>query len=452
MLAITTVATLLVASTLSSASPTPLSPSTIPQRRSASVINFHRNTVQADNKVFNAEAARKERLRVKAKYGTINDRVQAASHSTKRALKTVAKPFDIKSKRAGGEGKDPLVDVFNSIDVLYFGPLSVGTPPQETNVDFDTGSSDLVVPLSNCQGNCTAPLFDSSKSTTFKRSNTPFSIQYQDGSGANGTVATDAVTVAGLTVAKQAFGAVDTEFGGFSGPNAGLLGLGFPDNAVSNSKPFFINLVESGGLASNLFSFFMSRGGADGSELCIGCVNSDKFSGDIDYHKLDPSATGGTQLYWNIPSSGFSYDGSQSTVTPTTSFNDTSITTRATGFSAVIDSGTSLIYVSTAAAEELYNQIPGASPAPKDVGDGFYTFPCDAPIGTVSFVFDGKPYAINPQDFNLGALQEGSSDCVGGILGEDLGDNLAIVGDEFMKNWYSVFDHDQLAVGFAKAN
>lgn len=78
------------------------------------------------------------------------------------------------------------------------------------------------------------------------------------------------------------------------------MGLGFPDkyvvpfggiapklvltsiscrSAESKSTPFFVNLAESGSLASNVFSFFMSRGGADGSELCIGCVNSDKFSG-----------------------------------------------------------------------------------------------------------------------------------------------------------------------------
>ncbi|KIO20363.1 hypothetical protein M407DRAFT_29995 [Tulasnella calospora MUT 4182] len=330
-------------------------------------------------------------------------------------------------------------------------PPKFGTPPQKTNVDFDTGSSDLVVPMSNCRGGCTGPLINSSKSTTFKGTRTFFSIKYQDESGANGTVATDAVTVAGLTVAKQAFGAVNVEFGGFSGPNAGLLGLGFPDNAVSNSKPFFTNLVESGGLASNLFSFFMSRGGVDGSELCLGCVNSEKFSGDIEYHSIDPSATGGVQLYWNIPSSGLSYERPGSTVTPATSLNATSITARATSFSAVIDSGTSLIYVSTAVADELYRQIPGSSRAPKSVGDGFYMFPCKSPIGTVSFNFGGKRYAINPRDFNLGAVARGSPNCMGGILGEDLGDDLAIVGDEFMKNWYSVFDYDRLAVGFAKA-
>lgn len=44
---------------------------------------------------------------------------------------------------------------------------------------------------------------------------TSFDITYEDGSGASGTVANDTVTVAGLTVTSQAFGAVDTEKGSF---------------------------------------------------------------------------------------------------------------------------------------------------------------------------------------------------------------------------------------------
>lgn len=43
-----------------------------------------------------------------------------------------------------------------------------------------------------------------------------FSIQYADQSGASGTVATDSVTVAGLTVESQGFGAVTNETGGFN--------------------------------------------------------------------------------------------------------------------------------------------------------------------------------------------------------------------------------------------
>ncbi|KAG8975629.1 hypothetical protein FRC05_005422 [Tulasnella sp. 425] len=316
-----TFTTLLLASTLSSASPAP-SPRDF-QRRSASVVNFHRHTIDGGKKVFNADAARQERARIQVKYGSANQRISSTYGTTKRTLKSVGQPFDI-NKRAGKEGKNPLTDEFNQIDVLYYGSISVGTPAQRTTVDFDTGSSDLVVPLSSIQ------LGEIHDVQTY---------QYPDGSGASGTLANDTVTVAGLTVARQVFGAVTSESGGFSGPHAGLMGLGFTDkygtldgdslselsaelwstplalsSAVSNAKPFFINLADSGSLASNVFSFYMSRGGADGSELCIGCVNSAKYTG-----------------------------------------------------------------------------------------------------------------------------------------GDDLGGNLAIVGDEFMKNWYSVFDYNRRAVGFAKA-
>ncbi|KAG8975631.1 hypothetical protein FRC05_005424 [Tulasnella sp. 425] len=113
MLAIT-FTTLLLASTLSSASPAP-SPSDF-QRRSASVVNFHRHTIDGGKKVFNADAARQERARVQVKYGNANQRISSTSSATKRALKTVGQPFDI-NKRAGKEGKDPLTDDFNQIDV-----------------------------------------------------------------------------------------------------------------------------------------------------------------------------------------------------------------------------------------------------------------------------------------------------------------------------------------------
>lgn len=35
----------------------------------------------------------------------------------------------------------------------------------------------------------------------------------------------------------------------------------------------------------------------------------------------------------------------------------------------------------------------------------------------------------------------GSSQCVGGIFGDDEGEGLATIGDEFIKSWYSVFDY-----------
>ncbi|KIO28275.1 hypothetical protein M407DRAFT_22485 [Tulasnella calospora MUT 4182] len=420
---------ILLASTLVSASP-------VQQKRSAAVISLPGRGVHHRNKVFNPDAAKRERARVYAKYGGKN--FSQAFNAT--AVQPIEKrseyhpaPFDI--QRRATSGHDPLVDVSDTIDEYYYGPLSIGTPAQPTTVDFDTGSSDLWLPLSTCSG-CPGPLFKTSSSSTYKISSTPFTIQYADGSSATGKVATDKVTVAGLSVSKQGFGAVTKETGNFlDSSSAGLMGLGFTANAESGATPFFINLANQGTLASNVFSFYMSRGGSSGSELCFGCTNSAKYTGSITYYSLDSSATSGTQYYWNIKSGGFSYNGGSSSGS----------------FSAVIDSGTTLIYIPTAAAKKFYASIPGAKDASSSVGDGFYTYPCNTSLGSIAIAFGSTKYAINPADFNLGPVSEGSSLCVGGIVGDDVGGSLAIIGDEFMKNWYSVFNYSTKSVGFAKA-
>lgn len=447
------------------------------QKRSANIVKTNRRPqfrikdANSTTHVFDAAAAQAERTRLQTKYGSgAHYRKRMAKGPSTRKTKRVEKiePFDINQLRkrqatatdssvatatdssaatatgldsqatGAGTGLDTLD---NANDVLYFGAIAIGNPPQNTTADFDTGSSDLVVPIETCQDDqgaaCGGPVFERAASSSLQVSKAPFSIQYADQSGANGTIAEDAVTIAGLTVDKQAFGAVDLEFGGFSRPgnNAALLGLGFPGNAVSQQTPFFNNLAEQGKLASNLFSFFMTRNDAQGSELCLGCMDTTKFTGELSFFPLDPTATNNVQLFWNIASDGATVNGG----TPTGSL------------ATVIDSGTSLIFVPTDVATAIYSQIPGAQPATDPSLQGFYTAPCDAiNNANVSFVFGGKSFNVDPADFNLGAVQTGSNDCVAGV-GDGGQSNLAILGDEFMKNWYSVFDLGGERVGFAQA-
>lgn len=126
--------------------------------------------------------------------------------------------------------------------------------------------------------------------------------------------------------------------------------------------------------------------------------------------------------------------------------------TASTNIYAAIDTGTTLIYLPDSLAAAFYKMIPGSKRAAQ-YGQGFYTFPCSSKPN-VQLSFNGQKFGINLYDFNLGRTSSTSSDCVGGILGAGDGfpENLAIVGDEFLKSWYSTYDYAHGArVGFSQS-
>jgi cathepsin D len=111
---------------------------------------------------------------------------------------------------------------------------------------------------------------------------------------------------------------------------------------------------------------------------------------------------------------------------------------------AIIDSGTTLILGDSNGVAQFYSAIPGSAPA-YTVGQGYYTFPCNS--ASVSATFNGVTYDISADNFNLGTVSDGSSDCVGAVVASS--ENFWVMGDAFMKNVYSVFDFDNSRVGFA---
>ncbi|KAJ6609854.1 aspartic peptidase domain-containing protein [Mycena sp. CBHHK59/15] len=316
-----------------------------------------------------------------------------------------------------------------NLDMMYYGPVDFGTPSQKLTVDIDTGSADLWIPV-NCS-ECANNQFKDVRSSTCTNSDVKFSVSYGSGE-VSGTLMQDAVSVAGLNVQDQYFGAVSQVSDEFNDlPNDGLFGMAFGTIAQSGKPTFFETLIKRNMLPAPMFSVHLARNQVKGSEVCFGCFDELKAIGPIEWVPVV------SKTYWSVSMDAVAIN--------TTDFVPTEII-------AIIDTGTTLIYLPSNVASEFYAMIPGSKPAPQ-FGPEFYTYPCSSKLD-VALSFDGRLFSISTSDFNLGMTWSNSPDCVGGILSLDQSagfpQNLAIIGDEFLKSWYTTYDYSEgTRVGFA---
>lgn len=263
-------------------------------------------------------------------------------------------------------------------------------------------------------------------SSTSANTNQPFSLEFGDGSTVDGTVFMDTVTVAGLTATNQAVGASTRYSTGFESdefPPDGLAGLAFPSIAVFNANDLFTTLVDENQVTAAQFGFKLAD---SGSELFLGGVDENAFTGSFANSPVTQDA------FWQIDLQGASVGGND--VNP-------SVT------DVIVDTGTTLIIGDPTTVAEIFSNVPGAQDASDTAGPGFFTVPCDS-IPTISFTFAGTSFSVAPDILNLGLLEAGSSDCVAGLLGQDVG--FWVIGDVFLRNVYTSFDKAGNQVGFAQ--
>ncbi|KAK3829046.1 MAG: endopeptidase [Benniella sp.] len=321
------------------------------------------------------------------------------------------------------------VPLTNFMNAQYYGEISIGSPPQDFKVVFDTGSSNLWVPSRKCSSIACFlhRKYDSGKSSTYSANGTEFGIQYGSGS-VEGFISNDVVTVGGLEIDNQDFGEATKEpglafaFGRFDG----IFGLAYHTISVNQIVPPFYNLVEQGLVDEGVFGFYLaSSGGATGGQMTLGGVDANHFEGEIDWHKVRRKA------YWEID-------------LPKIRLGDDIAEVDG---GAAIDTGSSLIVLGTDLANMINKQIG----AKKGFG-GQFTVECDRvpELPEFAFYFGGKEYILQGSDYTLNA----GGQCVSGFMGMDLPESMSdlwIVGDVFLRKYYSVYDLDNDRVGFALA-
>uniref|UniRef100_A0A5G2QY51 Peptidase A1 domain-containing protein n=1 Tax=Sus scrofa TaxID=9823 RepID=A0A5G2QY51_PIG len=276
------------------------------------------------------------------------------------------------NQKPAPQGKVSRQPLRNYFDMAYVGNISIGTPPQQFSVIFDTGSSDLWVPSIYCQSRAcnTHRVFDPFKSTTFRYSGVPIELEYASGM-MSGYLGYDTVRVM-WTPQDQEFGYSQWEENeAFDHAMFdGMLGLGYP-----------------GLIAQPVFAFYLK----EGSVVMFGGVDRSFYKGELKWVPLTKPN------YWQIALDRITWRGY--------------VVACKSGCQAVIDTGSSLLIGPT---KEVIN---------------------------IQKLINAKPFQEEVRNFpqgHSGALHSGRI-------------KFWILGDVFLRLYFTVFDRGQDRIGLAPA-
>ncbi|XP_047330206.1 aspartic proteinase A1-like [Impatiens glandulifera] len=176
----------------------------------------------------------------------------------------------------------------NYDNMQYYGEISIGTPPQNFTVHFDTGSSKMWIPSSSVgvslpvvqkhlKGTNTIPVV---------QERTSAEIHYDSGS-ISGNVSQDNVIVGGLTIKNQGFieATIPPDSAFQSSKFDGVLGLGFKELNDLGVVPVWYNMMNQGLIRNQVFSFRLDRNKKEeeGGELVFGGIDPKHHKGDHTY-------------------------------------------------------------------------------------------------------------------------------------------------------------------------
>lgn len=318
----------------------------------------------------------------------------------------------------------------------YFGVVEIGTPPQSFQVIYDTGSSNLWVPRVGC-AHCGLPFgttkskFDATQSSSFQEDGEDFEIMYGSGS-VSGTFSRDSVALTGdIVVEDQDFAQV-SDAGGLGiayslGKFDGIFGLAFSSISVGFRTTVFENAIRQHQVDQPIFAFYLGSENGRPGELTFGGYDSSKFEGALNYVKLDAAT------YWQI-----SMDSVHAGAYERTALGN--------DMTAIVDSGTSFITGPRAEVDKLAN----AAGARANIM-GEYTIDCDTigAIPDIVFVIGGTEYTIPGSK----TVIQAQGTCLFAFMATYVpppGPQW-ILGDVFMREYYTVFNYHDKSIGFAKA-
>lgn len=344
----------------------------------------------------------------------------------------------------------------------YYAQVTVGTPPQTVDLIVDTGSSDVWVldsdanlcksmSMQNYYGYCLST-YDPSKSSTYSVvSDNTFTIQYVDGSGAEGDYIKDNFSIGGADIEALQMGLAEN-----STINSGLLGIGFAANVAARTPyPNIMNLFQDQGLiAIQAYSLYLDDLYAETGTILFGGLDTAKFIGELKTVDIQPDRYGNYSSF-TVALTSLSVIAD----------NGTASNYSRTAVPVILDSGTTLTYV----PESMANRIFHAFDAIDDTsGTGLVFINCDYLSDNKNLTFDFQfggddgPVVRVPIDEmvlnNVNGYVELGLDvpslpfdnvCSFGLQPSS---DYYLLGDTFLRSAYVVYDLTNKQIGLAQAN
>lgn len=325
-------------------------------------------------------------------------------------------------------------------EALYIMNASLGTPAQNFQLHIDTGSSDLWVNSENsefCQQNAqacqTAGAYAPNSSSTYEYVDSMFKITYVDGSGASGDYASDRFAFGDVEIDSLQFG-----IGYQASKSVGVLGIGYAayEIAASYGESYSnlpMKLVESGRINTNAYSLWLNDLDASQGEILFGGVNTEKYDGALQTVPVI-SESGGVYAELIIALTAVGANGNVGSISNTTRH------------AALLDSGTSLMYLPNDIADAIFSAVG----ARWDAAQGAALVDCALASSqeTLDLTFS-EPTIRIPMDELV--LSSGPDTCILGVS-KNSGSNVLVLGDTFLRSAYVVYDLQNNEISLAQTN
>jgi hypothetical protein len=321
----------------------------------------------------------------------------------------------------------------NYQNLVYVGELSIGNPAQPFKVLFDTGSEYIWVPdVAVKEANFLNKFNCTSSSSCAKDDDRLVSITYGAGK-IQGNLASDSIHVSPAMKADNQTFVITSNFLDLNHFIAdGICGLG-----ISKEYPGLLeNLKSQGVIDRQMFSMYLDNNPeayADAfSEIIINGVDEKYYKGNFSYVPLADNHS------WTLNMMNVQLD---------------NVSLFPSASKALIDSGSSIMVIPQSDFEQLSSAFQNQFNHYCFVDSATKLLKCECPNGninnfpTLNFTFENYSFTLPPsfyidQDQNVCSILIDSAPNI----------TMWVLGNVFMRYYYTVFDAEEKRIGFALAN